>query len=221
MNAAELYEPLSDCCWPAWSSGIRQECYTCSRYSSCAVPRVCETFSQGPCIRPPIVVRTNRIREDFGTAAIGLSKRQRYQPERRDATRLIPKPGRTPPRFSLAKVWWLKSGADTEICWMEGTSGWFLNPIPAATRGKRKHGSRVVGFRVRRYNSRTGAVVLALLYFQRLNENGPLYTKIKACRGLYGGKMLAVISFYFNYSNVLRYNWTTTQNIKLLILAGL
>lgn len=121
-------------------------------------------------------------------------------------------PGQPPPRFSLAKVWWLKRGADTEICWMEGTSGRFLNLIPAVTGEKRKHGSRVC----RRYNSRTGEVVFALLYFQRLNENVPLCAKIKACQGLYGGEM-----FLFNYSNVLRYDWTTTQNIKLLILAGL
>lgn len=174
--------------------------------------RVCETFSQVPCICPPIVVRTNRIHEDFGIAAISWSKRHRYQLERRDVTRLIPKPGQPPPRFSLAKVWWLKSGADTEICWMQGTSGWFLNLIPAVTGEKRKHGSRVC----RRYNSRTGEVVFALLYFQRLKENVPLCAKMKACQGLYGGKM-----FLFNYSNVLRYNWTTTQNIKLLILAGL
>lgn len=42
--------------------------------------------------------------------------------------------------------------------------------------------------------------------------------KKKACRGLYGGKMLAKTYFYYNFPNVLRYNWTTTQNIKLLIL---
>lgn len=101
-----------------------------------AVPRVCETFSQVPCICSPIVARANRIREDFGIAAIGLSKRHRYQLERSDVTRLIPKPGLRD--SALQKFWWLKSGADTEICCMKGTSGRFLNRVPAVTREKRK-----------------------------------------------------------------------------------
>lgn len=126
----------------AQASDSSHERHSCSRYF-CAAPRVCETFSQVPCIRPPIVVRTNRIQEDPGMAAISLSKRHRYRLERPDVTRLILKPGPPPPRFSLARVWWQKSGADTEICWMKGPSGPFLNLMPAVTREKRKHGSHV------------------------------------------------------------------------------
>lgn len=204
IDAVEIYDPLSAFCLSAWSSNVRHWPWVLHLLQicrlSCALPRVCETLPKVPCIRPPIVVKTNRIHEDFAIAAIGLSKRHRYQLERPDVTRLIPKPGEPPPRFSLAKVWWLKSGADTEI-WMKGTSGWFLHLIPQWPERNGNMAAVCIGLRVQRCNSRTGEVACALLYVQHMEENMLLYVEVNTCRGLYAGKVWAIISFYSNSLN--------------------